>query len=221
MAKVSSRVMLIAIVGLLVVVTTSCYQLPGFAEAKLDQAGRYGTQGDFSSCIKITTEIIDQCPSRALAYVVRGAAYRRSGEYSLAIADLDRAIELDPKIADAYTQRAFAWQQGKLNASSKQILDDLNRAIALDAKSALPYILRGNELATLNDHNAAIANYDKALCLNPRSYNALANRASSKMNIGSLDEARRDIRKALALNPPAADRRQIEELFQIVNSREE
>jgi len=137
----------------------------------------------------------------------------------LAISDLDRAIELNPKIAEAYTQRAFAYQHDKSNASSQQILDDLNRAIELDANTALPYILRGNELEKLNDHEAAIADYDKALRLNPRSYNALTNRAMSKMSIGKLDEASRDIRQALTLNPPAGDRRQIEELFQLVKTR--
>ena len=222
MAELSCRVMLVAIVGLFVAVTTSCARLPGYADAKLAQAGRDGEHGDFSSCIKQATEVIDRCPpnSHALAYTVRGTAHRRSGEYSRAIADLDRAIELDPKIADAYTQRAFAYQQGKLNASSKQILDDLNRAIKLDATTALSYLLRGNELEKLNDHDAAIADYDQALRLNPRSYNALANRALSKMSIGKLGEASRDIQKALDLNPPAGERRQMEELLQLVQSRE-
>jgi tetratricopeptide (TPR) repeat protein len=220
MAKASRRAMLVVAVGLLVPVATSCYQLPGYADAKLAQAARDGEHGKFASCIKQATEIIDTCPSHALAYAVRGTAHRKCGEYSLAIADLDRAIELDPKIADAYTQRAFAYQQGKLNISSQQILDDLNRAIELDTNTALPYILRGNELEKRNDHDAAIADYDKALRLNPRSYNALANRALSKMSIGKPDEASRDIRKALDLNPPAGERRQIEELFQLVKSRE-
>jgi tetratricopeptide (TPR) repeat protein len=221
MAQVSRRVMLVAIVGLLVTVATSCYRVPGYADAKLGQAARDGEHGDFSSCIKIATEIIEQCPTHALAYAVRGTAHRKSGEYSQAIADLDRAIELDPKIADAYTQRAYAYNQRKLDVSSEQILDDLNRAIELDSTSALAYILRGTALKTLNDHDAAIADFDKALRLNPRSYNALAYRAMSKISIGKLDEARRDIRKALDLNPPADERRQIEELFLLVKSREQ
>jgi len=181
----------------------------------------YGERSDFSSAVRLATEVIDQQPSHALAYVVRGAAYRLGGEHSQAIADFDRAIELNPQIAEAYTQRAFACQQGSVNASSNQILADLNRAIELDATSALPCILRGNAFATLNDHDAAIADYDQALRLNPRSYNALANRASSKMSVGRLDEARRDLRKALELNPPAGGRRQIDKLLQLLKSREE
>src|SRR5688572_15395781 len=136
MTKLSRRAALAAIVGLMVAGATSCSHYQGGStsgEAKLDQAAAFGHRGDFSSAVRLASEVIDQQPSDALAYVVRGAAHRRSGAYSEAIADLDRAIELDPQIADAYTQRAFACQQGHSNASSKQIFADLNRAIELDS----------------------------------------------------------------------------------------
>ena len=51
-------------------------------------------------------------------------------------------------------------------------------------------------------------------CISIRSYNALVSGASSKMSVGRLAEARRDLQKALELNPPAEDRRQIEEFLQ-------
>jgi len=218
MAKVSCRVMLIVVVGLFVTVATSCYRVPGYADAKLLQAAQSGEHGDVSSCIKQATEVIDNCPPHALAHAIRGTAHRKSGEYSQAIADLDRAIELNPKLADAYTQRAYAYNQRKLDVSPQQILDDLNRAIELDSTSALAYILRGTLLEALNDHDAAICDYNHALRHNPRSFTALAYRARSKISIGKLDDARRDIQKALDLNPPAEDRRQIEELLQLVKS---
>jgi tetratricopeptide (TPR) repeat protein len=182
----------------------------------LEQAAECGERGDYASAVRLATEVIDQKPSYAMAYAVRGTVHRRSGEYSQAIADLDRAIELDSRNSDAYTQRAFACQQGHIR-DSNQILADLNRAIELDATSALAHILRGNQFADLNDHDAAIANYDQAVRLNPRSYIALANRASSKLSVGQPDEARRDLQKAIELNPPAADRKQIEDLFRLVN----
>jgi tetratricopeptide (TPR) repeat protein len=220
MAKISCRVTLVVVVGLFVPVATSCYGVPGYADAKLLQAAQAGEHGDLSACIKTATEVVDHCPSHALAYTIRGTAHRKSGEYAKAIADLDRAIELNPKLADAYTQRAYAYNQRKLDVSSQQILDDLNRSIELDSSSALAYILRGTARKALNDHDAAICDFNHALHLNPRSSTALAHRAMSKISIGKLDEARRDIRKALDLNPPAEERQQIEELLQTVKSRE-
>jgi len=224
MATIFRQVAVTTIVGMLVAVVASCSHRPigpsVNAKRKLEQAAERGERGDFSSAVRLATEAVDQEPSHALAYVVRGVAYRRGGNYSQAIANLDRAIELDPQNADAYTQRAFARRQGNSQATSQQILADLNRAIELNATSALPHILRGNELAALNDHHAAIADYDQALRLNPRSYNALAGRAASKMSIGKLNEARQDLQRAINLNPPDADRRQIEELLQVLKSRE-
>jgi tetratricopeptide (TPR) repeat protein len=224
MARIFRQAAVATILGILVAGVASCSHHPlgaSFnAQRKLGQAAEKGEHGDFSSAVRLATEVVDQEPSHALAYVVRGVAYRRGGNYSQAIADLDRAIELDPQNADAYTQRAFACQQGNSHATSQQIRADLNRAIQLNATSALPYILRGNELAALNDHNAAIADYDQALKLNPHSYNALAGRAASKMGIGKLNEARHDLQRAMSLNPPDADRRQIEELLRVLKSRE-
>jgi tetratricopeptide (TPR) repeat protein len=194
---------------------------PASVNRKLERAAKCALGGDYASTVRLASEVIDQHPSHAMAYVLRGTAHRRNGEYSQAIADLDRAIELDPRISAAYAQRADAYQQGHIRDSSKQIFADLNRAIELDKTNALAYILRGIEFATLNDHEAALADFDQALRLNPRSYTALANRASSKWSLGRLDEARRDLQKALELNPPAEDRKQIEESYQSLQSRGE
>jgi tetratricopeptide (TPR) repeat protein len=215
MIKSTSRVVAIVIAALFISGTVT----PSFwfnADQKLEQAAEFALRDDFASAVRLATEVIDRQPSHAMAYMVRGTALRRCGEYSQAIADLDRAIELNSRNSEAYTQRAFACQQGHLR-DSNQIFADLNRAIELDATSALAHILRGNEFANLDDHDAAITDYDQAVRLNPRSYMALANRASSKVNVGQLDEARRDLQKAIELNPPAADRTQIEDLFQLVN----
>jgi tetratricopeptide (TPR) repeat protein len=189
------------------------------ADLKLEQASECGQRGDYASAARLATEVIDREPSHALAYAMRGTAHRRSGEYAQAIADLDRAIELDPRSSYAYTQRACARQQSDAGDSSPQILADANRAIELDPANSLAHIVRGNELAALDDHDAALADYDQAARLNPRSYSALAGRGSSNMSLGRLDEARRDLEEALELDPPAADRSQIEELFQAVESR--
>jgi Tfp pilus assembly protein PilF len=124
-------------------------------------------------------------------------------------------------MADAYMQRAYSYREGKLSASSTQVLDDLNRAIELQTTSADAYVLRGIELENLKDHNAAICDFNHALRLDPRSSTALAYRAVSKISIGNLDDARLDIRKAIDLHPSAEGRRHIEELIQLVNSREQ
>jgi tetratricopeptide (TPR) repeat protein len=197
----------------------SAPDIPIDADHKLQQASEDGLRGDFSSAVRLATEVIDQQPNNVMAYLLRGTAYRRNGEHLQAIADLDRAIELDSMSSLAYTQRAFSHQQNSTSGASKLILEDLHRAIELDASNALAHILRGNELAEAKQFDAAIADYDRAAQLNPRSFAALAGRASSKLGLGQLDEARRDLENALKLNPPVGDRRQIEALLQYAVSR--
>ena len=53
------------------------------------------------------TAVVNQDPSDASGYNVRGTAYGKAGKYREAIADFDRAIEIDPRFARAYANRAL------------------------------------------------------------------------------------------------------------------
>jgi tetratricopeptide (TPR) repeat protein len=188
---------------------------------KMKRADECGLRGDYPSAIRLATEVIDQQPSHARAHVLRGIAHRCNGEYALAIEDLDRAIQLDPRSSEAYTQRAFSRQQSLPADSPEQIMSDLNRAIELDANNAFAHVLRGNHFVYWSDLRAAIAEYDQALRLNPRTYSALCGRATVKYSLGQLDEARQDLQTALTLNPTMGERQQIEESLQYLKSPSE
>lgn len=177
---------------------------------KLAQAAQYGSAGDFSGAIRLATEVIEECPFDAEALALRGTAYRRAGEYLLAIADLDQAIELQPNLAVAYTQRAWAFQQANLDLPRESVLEDLTTAIELEPTESLPHVLRGNELAELGDLESAIADYDQAIRVNPQSYSAWGGRATAKVTLGLIEEAKEDLRRALSLNPPRGERQQIQ-----------
>lgn len=212
------RIMLIVAVAALFGMATwrGILSKPRSAERQLQQAAAHGLRGKFASAIALATEVIDRQPSHAVAYVVRGTAHRRAGEYTQAIADLDRALELNSQIADACTQRAFAHQQSDMQDVSRRVLVDANRAIELDSSNPLAFIVRGNQHSILDDHEAAISDFDEALRLNPASYSALANRAASNVFLERLPEARRDLQRALDLNPPAEDRAQIVALLRTI-----
>jgi tetratricopeptide (TPR) repeat protein len=147
----------------------------------------------------------------ALMLTVSGISCRKRGDYVGAIENLNKAIEIDADLADAYCQRAFAWWQSDLEGRIEHALSDSNRAIGIDPEtSALVYIIRGQAYVEDGQLKAAIDDFGHAIVLNPDSYSAFGARAYTYAEQGELSLARRDILKALSLDPPANDRAGLE-----------
>jgi len=62
------------------------------------------------------TQVINQNPCHAPAYLNRGFAYHQQGRYEMAIQDYEEAIRLNPDFIDAYYLR----QQAREKAKAKQ-----------------------------------------------------------------------------------------------------
>ena len=126
-------------------------------------------------------------PNNAMDYNNRGSLYEHAGEHDRAIIDLDRAIALDPKLAMAYANRG-ASHLGKGDAD--RALFEFDRAIELQPRYAKAFALRGKAggrrasplarsqrayahnvkahiLASLGRRNEAIAEFKKALAIEP------------------------------------------------------
>ncbi len=72
---------------------------------------------------------------------------------------------------------------------------------AAHAQSAGDYLDRGNTKYHLRDYQAAIADYNKALEINPQYANAYTNRGSAKDELGDYKGAIVDHTKAIEINP--------------------
>jgi serine/threonine protein kinase/Flp pilus assembly protein TadD len=161
----------------------------------------------YSTCIALT-------PTSSWSYLSRGLAQLRRQNYLEAASDLDRAIQLRPNLVEAYRNRALARQGLKRYAEAVEDLTralELGAAPAHvyflraalreqtgDATGAkqdrelglrnppsdeLGWLSRG--YARLNaDPKGALADFDQALKLNPRSLAGLQNKAHilSKMD---------------------------------------
>jgi Flp pilus assembly protein TadD len=81
------------------------------------------------------------------------------------------------------------------------MLDDMNRAIALDSQNARSYSLRGFAKSGLSDERGAVEDFDLSITLNPKDPKAYNNRANAKLELGDNQGAIDDYERALAIEP--------------------
>jgi len=196
------------------------------ASSRVNKGVEYAEQGRFDQAAAEFTKSIQVMPSYGLAYFNRGTAYSRQGQADLAIADLDKAIELGKaypaNLVNAYHNRGIAFiQKGR----HEQALADFNQILKLKAEEAgsdkhltkirtpsyhtpqtnpqdadVSY-MRGVVELKKGQIDAALADFGKAVELDPKFAKAYGNRGVAYAMQGQLDRALADLNKALELNP--------------------
>jgi tetratricopeptide (TPR) repeat protein len=176
---------------------------PDFAPAWLGRGHANYDQGKYDIAINDYTQVIALMPSFApAAYNDRGVAYRKQNQFARAIQDYDQAIELEPSYATALGNRCF----------SRTVLNQLEAALAdctearrLDRTS--PQILDnlGFTYLKLLQPDRAIAGYNAALTLAPKTASALFGRGMARKVKGDSAGAEVDFAAAKAVQPNIAD----------------
>lgn len=92
----------------------------------------------------------------------------------------------------------------------QEIVSDSDNALGLNeeckvCRSAI-HFTRGDAEAALENHDAAIEDYNNALELNPKHVQAYINRGKAKQAIGLQTEAAADFAKAKELDPKIDDK---------------
>jgi eukaryotic-like serine/threonine-protein kinase len=147
-------------------------------------------------------QVIRLRPNQSEAYVNRAISRLGLNDAAGAVADLTRALQ-DPKVPTrAWYLRATARSRMGDVAGARQ---DFGECIKREPRDELSWIVRG--LARLaNDAAGALADYDAALALNPRSHSALQNKANVLAEpLGRTEEAIQVLDTAIRLEPEAVD----------------
>ena len=133
------------------------------------------------------------------------------------IATLNEVIKKDASASDAYVKRGAARVISYAYTSAlrtdaegllEQAVEDFTTAIDLDPSNASAYIGRGEAYdqwkqkdVAFQDYEAAIKLLDESLGRDPRSVDALANRAYAYSGMDEYDEVIQDLDAAIELDP--------------------
>jgi tetratricopeptide (TPR) repeat protein len=107
-------------------------------------------------------------PDFAAAYLLRGRARVAAYDPDRAIADFTKAAELQASDPQALLERAAAYVDGKKYADA---IADTTAALAIDSHLARAYNLRGTAFRASGDPQKAVAEFSRALEIEPNSDN--------------------------------------------------
>lgn len=142
-------------------------------------------------------------------YLKRKAAFNSRQLIDSAIVLLEKAVSLDPKFALAYADLGKAYNtiffiydpDSKWESKAYVAIE---KALSLDPTLAEAYVAKGDLFWTLSNgfpHEKAIKELKHAIKLNPNLVEAHETLGSVYFHIGMLDEALRELRIALTLDP--------------------
>jgi tetratricopeptide (TPR) repeat protein len=196
--------------GALNAFTTAIRIDPRLAEAYADRGKALLVKGELSRAMLDFDRAVRIQPRSAESYNNRGIARIRTGDLQGAMADFSRAVKLKPNLAEAYTNR------GNLRVRTGDpagALQDLSKAIGLcgkfhaDARTVVmsnsrlahAYMNRGVALYAQEKIEEAIADYDRAIALDPELPEAHYNRGMALSSRGDQEGARASLSKATDL----------------------
>jgi TolB-like protein/Flp pilus assembly protein TadD len=126
---------------------------------------------------------------------------------------LEQAVALDPRFAAAHAALAGQYARKSFSRDPRREWESkafvsLEKALALDPGLSSPYVTRGNLIFTLANgfhFERAVADYRRALELDPNSAHARSALAGVYLHAGLLDRAREEYRVAEKVSPGAPE----------------
>lgn len=172
---------------------------PDNVEALISRGDAFSQMGDTGRAMADLNRAVALAPQSPIPLLARGQAESRRGNNAGAARDYEAALKIDPRNADAMVDLAAIQSiEGKATEAVKL----LDQAIAIDNSNPLAFYNRGYAWFALKGYDKAIADYGKAIELEPRLGLAYNNRALSRAVAGTdLVAALNDSDEALKLLP--------------------
>jgi tetratricopeptide (TPR) repeat protein len=148
------------------------------------------------------TAAIDLRPEFAEAYVLRGRCKKYQHGYDAALDDFKKATELEVELGEAWRNLGNAHLA--LNHREEMIVA-FDKCVSLMPSSALAINNRGYAHYTIGDYDAALADHDYALKLDPNYAEAHFDRSMTLSSLGRAADAESALRESQRLKDKHTD----------------
>jgi len=165
--------------------------------AVLDQAMAAHRSGNMSAAERAYLTILKGSKTHPVALHMLGLLYAQSGNFADAEPLLKKATRADPN--NPHVLFNYANVLHALNKTNDALVW-LEKTIALSPNFADAHLNRGAILIARQELHGAIAEFDRAIAIAPSSA-AFANRGSAFKQLGQLEEAHDNYRRAVELAP--------------------
>ncbi|WP_207774905.1 tetratricopeptide repeat protein [Pontibacter virosus] len=157
------------------------------------------------------TKAIELDPTNVSSYTNRGISKARLSDDKGALNDYTKALQIDPYYDFAYYNLGIYYaRKGYENEGDNKIsndyyskaLNNLNKSIELNSNNQYAFVTRGKLKAkAYSDHFSAIKDFDSALSIDSKCYEAYYERGNSKYSTNNFSDAIPDYDKFLKSDP--------------------
>jgi uncharacterized caspase-like protein len=171
---------------------------PGDNEAYFYRGNAKYTLKKYNEAVADFTLTIKYEPKNARAYYYRGMSYYSLEKYGAALDDFDKTCVLAP-----HDGMNFYWRANSNYSLEEYALAivDFDKAIELLPDYSSSYFYKGYCLYALGKHDEAITSYSQSIERDNTFGNAFFWRAHAYEKLNRMAEAKKDVKKAIALEP--------------------
>ncbi len=171
---------------------------PHYREADINLAMAYFYLSRPADALSKFDDVIQRNPTANNAYNLRAQCHQLLGDDEKAVKDFSELIRLTPGYVEGHNHRGQCYL--RLGDYPKAILD-FDEVVKLQPGSSLGYEFRGRALIAQEKFKEAIVSLDDAEDRNSQDADIYYHRALAYKGLGDTDKYKKDIDRALRLNP--------------------
>jgi serine/threonine protein kinase/lipoprotein NlpI len=171
---------------------------PQLALAFNTRGNLYYDRNDYDRALADYNQALSIDPAYATGYTNRGNAYYAKRDWQRALEDYSNAVRLDPNSVAARVGRGNAYDE---LGDGDRAIKEYGEALRINRSYGLAYFNRARIYLNRKDFISALSDYSDAVRLEPKRAAAHQGRGFANEGLGRRDEAIKDFRQALQLNP--------------------